>query len=141
MRALRTACCVEDLRNLARSRIPKPFYDYVDAGSWSESTYRSNELDFAALKLRQKVLVDIEKRSVRSAMLGHSVAMPLALAPCGFGGMMWQDGEIAAAQVVVLHQNSFSPTPPPHPGDTMFMGRRPRSSGCPLLCRQCPSIQ
>jgi hypothetical protein len=104
MRALRTACCVEDLRNLARSRIPKPFFDYVDAGSWSESTYRANEVDFAALTLRQKVLVDIEKRSVRSAMLGHSVTMPLALAPCGFGGMMWQDGEIAAAQVVVLQK-------------------------------------
>jgi L-lactate dehydrogenase (cytochrome) len=97
-RALRLACCFEDLQALARSRIPKPFYDYADAGSWSEATYRANERDFAGVLLRQKVLVDIERRNVRSEMLGRPVAMPLALAPCGFGGMMWGDGEIAAAQ-------------------------------------------
>ena len=97
-RALRLACCVEDLRALAKSRIPKPFYDYADAGSWSEATYHANERDFAGIHLRQKVLVNIERRRVSSEMLGRRVAMPLALAPCGFGGMMWGDGEIAAAQ-------------------------------------------
>ena len=97
-RALRLACCIEDLRVLAQARVPKPFYDYVDAGSWTEQTYRANERDFAAIKLRQKVLVDIEKRSVSAKLLGQNATMPLALAPCGFGGMMWPDGEIAAAQ-------------------------------------------
>ena len=97
-RALRLACCIEDLRVLAQACVPKPFYDYVDAGSWTEQTYRANERDFAAIKLRQKVLVDIEKRSVSAKLLGQNVTMPLALAPCGFGGMMWPDGEIAAAQ-------------------------------------------
>ena len=89
---------MEDLRVLAKARVPKPFYDYVDAGSWSESTYHANERDFASIKLRQKVLVNIEKRSLATKMLGQNVAMPLALAPCGFGGMMWTNGEIEAAR-------------------------------------------
>ena len=74
------------------------FYDYVDSGSWSEATYRANESDFAAIKLRQRVAVDISERSLRSTMLGEDVAMPVALAPTGLTGMQWADGEILAAK-------------------------------------------
>jgi L-lactate dehydrogenase (cytochrome) len=90
--------CIEDLRQLHRKRAPKAFYDYVDAGSYSEGTYRANSDDLAALKLRQRVAVDVSRRSTASTMLGEPVAMPLALAPVGSSGMQWADGEILAAR-------------------------------------------
>ncbi|HZV93689.1 MAG TPA: alpha-hydroxy acid oxidase [Caldimonas sp.] len=89
---------IEDLREIARKRVPRMFYDYADTGSWTESTYRANEADFQKIKLRQRVAVDIEKRSLRSTMVGEDVAMPVALAPIGMLGMQHADGEILAAR-------------------------------------------
>jgi L-lactate dehydrogenase (cytochrome) len=89
---------IEDLRILAERRVPRMFYDYADSGSWTESTYRANESDFAAIKLRQRVAVNIEKRTVRTQMLGSDVAMPVALSPTGMTGMQHADGEILAAK-------------------------------------------
>jgi L-lactate dehydrogenase (cytochrome) len=90
--------CVEDLRILAEKRVPRMFYDYADSGSWTEGTYRANESDFAAIKLRQRVAVNMENRSLRSTMAGQDVAMPVALAPVGLVGMQHADGEILAAR-------------------------------------------
>ena len=89
---------IEDLRRLAERRVPRMFYDYADSGSWSESTYRANESDFQAIKLRQRVLVDLEHRSTATTMVGVNVAMPVALAPTGLTGMQHADGEILAAK-------------------------------------------
>jgi L-lactate dehydrogenase (cytochrome) len=74
------------------------FYEYADSGSWSESTYRENESDFAKIKLRQRVAVDITERSLKTEMLGQEVSMPVALAPVGLTGMQHADGEIKAAR-------------------------------------------
>jgi L-lactate dehydrogenase (cytochrome) len=74
------------------------FYDYADSGSWTEGTYRSNEQDFKKLKLRQRVAVNIESRSIRSTMLGVDVAMPVAISPTGLTGMQHADGEILGAR-------------------------------------------
>jgi L-lactate dehydrogenase (cytochrome) len=90
--------CIEDLRQLHKKRAPKAFYDYVDAGSYAEDTYRANSADLAALKLRQRVAVDVGVRSTESTMLGRKVTMPTALAPVGLTGMQWPDGEILAAR-------------------------------------------
>jgi L-lactate dehydrogenase (cytochrome) len=90
--------CIEDLRVLARRRVPKMFYDYADAGSWTEGTYRANESDFAKILLRQRVAVNMEGRSLRTTMVGQEVAMPVALAPTGLAGMQHADGEIHAAR-------------------------------------------
>jgi L-lactate dehydrogenase (cytochrome) len=89
---------VEDLRVLARRRVPRMFYDYADSGSWTESTYRANEADFQKIRLRQRVAVNMENRSTRATMIGHDVAMPVALAPTGLTGMQHADGEILAAR-------------------------------------------
>ena len=89
---------IRDLQKMARRRVPRMFYDYADSGSWTEGTYRANEADFAAVKLRQRVAVDMSGRSLRSAMIGEPVAMPVALAPTGMTGMQHPDGEILAAQ-------------------------------------------
>src|ERR1700736_6192790 len=93
---MRGITCIEDLRLLARRRVPRMFYDYVDSGSWTENTYRANERDLAAICFRQRVAVNIENRSVRSTMIGEDVAMPVALAPTGLCGMQHADGEIHA---------------------------------------------
>ncbi|WP_109476236.1 alpha-hydroxy acid oxidase [Paraburkholderia sp. C35] len=90
--------CVEDLRVLAKKRVPKAFYDYVDSGSYSESTYRENSAAFQALKLQQRVAVNVEGRSTASTMAGHDVAMPVAIAPTGLAGMQWANGEILGAR-------------------------------------------
>ncbi len=91
-------CDIGDLQKLARRRVPRMFYDYADSGAWSESTYRANADDLAAINLRQRVAVDISDRSTRSEMLGQEVAMPVALAPVGLTGMQYPDGEILAAR-------------------------------------------
>jgi len=95
---MRPITCVEDLRRLAERRVPRMFYDYADAGSWSETTYRANERDFADIRFRQRVAIDVDKRSVGSKMLGSDVTMPVALAPTGLTGMQRADGEILAAR-------------------------------------------
>ena len=89
---------IEDLRVLARRRVPRMFYDYADSGSWTESTYRANEADFQRIKLRQRVAVNMDNRSLRCKMIGVDTAMPVAIAPTGSTGMQHADGEILAAR-------------------------------------------
>jgi L-lactate dehydrogenase (cytochrome) len=89
---------IADLKDLARRKVPKIFFDYADSGAWTESTYRANEEDFGKIKFRQRVLVDMSNRSLESTMIGEKVAMPVALAPTGLTGMQHADGEMLAAQ-------------------------------------------
>src|SRR5690349_6069570 len=89
---------IEDLRVLAKRRVPRMFFDYADSGAYTESTYRANEADLAAIKLRQRVGRKLSRRSLQSTMLGRGVAMPVALAPTGIAGMQRADGEILAAR-------------------------------------------
>jgi L-lactate dehydrogenase (cytochrome) len=90
--------CIEDLRTVARRRVPRMFYDYADSGSYTESTYRANSEDFQAIKLRQRVAVNMENRTTRTKMVGQDVAMPVAIAPTGLTGMQHADGEILGAR-------------------------------------------
>ncbi len=89
---------VEDLRLLARRRVPKMFFEYADHGGWWEQTYRENSTDFDAIKLRQRVAVDMSDRSIATTILGQPAALPLILAPVGLLGMQSADGEIKAAR-------------------------------------------
>lgn len=89
---------IEDLRVLHEKRTPRMFYDYADSGSWTEGTYRSNESEFAKMKFRQRVAVNIDQRSIASTMLALPVSMPVALSPVGLTGMQYADGEILAAK-------------------------------------------
>ena len=89
---------IEDLRVLAKKRVPRMFYDYADSGSWTEGTYRANEADFQKIKLRQRVAVNMENRTTATKMVGIDVKMPVAIAPVGLTGMQHADGEIKAAK-------------------------------------------
>ena len=99
---------IADLKRLAKRRVPKMFFDYADSGAWTESTYRANETDFAKIKLRQRVLVDMTNRSLETTMVGEKVAMPVALAPTGLTGMQHADGEMLAAQAAAAFGVPFT---------------------------------
>jgi len=90
--------CIEDLRELSKKRVARAIFDYVDRGSYSEATLRANRADLESLALRQRVGIDVDRRSLRTTMLGREVRMPVALAPVGLTGLNWADGEILAAR-------------------------------------------
>ena len=89
---------IEDLRVMAKKRVPRMFYDYADSGSWTEGTYRANSEDFQKIKLRQRVAVNMEGRSTATTMVGVATKMPVCIAPVGMTGMQHADGEIHAAR-------------------------------------------
>lgn len=89
---------IEDLRQVCYRNVPKMFYEYVDTGSWTQTTYRENRTDFEPIKFKQKILVDMANRSLETELLGKKVKFPAMTAPVGFMGMMWTDGEIHMAR-------------------------------------------
>ncbi len=90
--------CIEDLRQLHKRRVPKAFFDYADRGSYTEDTLRANSEDLQQIKFRQRILVDVSKRTLATTILGEPSAMPLILAPVGLLGMQHGDGEIYACR-------------------------------------------
>jgi len=95
---MRTATCIEDLRQAARRKIPKMFFDYAEAGSYAEETLRANRADLQQIRLRQRVLVDVSHRDLSSTIVGEPVPLPLALGPVALTGMQRGDGEILACR-------------------------------------------
>ncbi|WP_108398017.1 alpha-hydroxy acid oxidase [Devosia submarina] len=108
MAALEKILTVDEMKTAARRRVPKMFFEYADTGSYTESTYRENESDFAKIKLKQKVAVNLENRSLRSTMLGKPITMPVAIAPAATGGMQIADGEIKAAKAAEKYGIPFT---------------------------------
>src|SRR5512135_2394802 len=88
---------IEDLRELARRKVPKAFFDYAESGSYNEETLRANRADLEKIRLRQRVLVDVSQRSLATTIVGQKVAAPFVLSPIGLLGMQHGDGEILAA--------------------------------------------
>src|SRR5215813_12905869 len=93
-----TVTCIEDLRKRARRKVPKMFFDYVEAGSYAQETLRANRADLERIKLRQRVLIDVSRRDLATSIIGETVPLPFALAPIGLAGMQHRDGEIAACR-------------------------------------------
>jgi len=108
MSSLDNILTIEELMARARRRVPKMFFEYADSGSYTESTYRENESDFAKIKLNQKVAVNLEGRNLETQMLGKTIAMPVAIAPAATGGMQVADGEIKAARAAEKFRIPFT---------------------------------
>jgi L-lactate dehydrogenase (cytochrome) len=89
---------IADLRELARRRVPRAFFDYVDRGSYDELTLARNREDLEALCFRQRVLRDASQQNLATPILGRDASMPLVLAPAGMGGFIRGNGEILAAR-------------------------------------------
>jgi L-lactate dehydrogenase (cytochrome) len=90
---------IEDLRRLARRKLPRALFDYVDQGSYDQISYHANSDELKSIRFRQRVLTDATDRSLASTMLGEKVSMPVALAPTGLTGLLYGDGEMVAARV------------------------------------------
>ena len=87
-----------DFREAARRRLPRFLFDYIDGGAFAEKTLRSNVEDLTDVALRQRVLRDVSQLSLESTLFGETVAMPVALAPIGLGGMSARRGEVQVAK-------------------------------------------
>src|ERR1700761_6131375 len=96
--AMTMMTCIEDMRQVARRRVPRQFFDYAEAGSYAEQTLAANRADLERIKLRQRILCDVSQRSTKTTILGEPVSLPLALAPIGLCGMQYGDGEILACR-------------------------------------------
>jgi L-lactate dehydrogenase (cytochrome) len=95
---MKTITCIEDLRDVARRKVPRAFFEYADGGSYAEETLRANRSDLERIGLRQRVMVDVANRSTGTKILGEPASLPLALAPIGLCGMQHGDGEILACR-------------------------------------------
>ena len=89
---------IEDLRAAARRKVPRAFFDYADSGSYNEETLRANRADLEAIKLRQRVMVDVSERDLGTTVVGQKISAPIILAPVGLLGMQYGNGEILAAE-------------------------------------------
>ena len=69
---MKTVTCIEDLRQIARRRVPRAFFDYVEAGSYAQETLRANHADLQRHRLRQRVLIDVSARDTAATFVGES---------------------------------------------------------------------
>jgi isopentenyl diphosphate isomerase/L-lactate dehydrogenase-like FMN-dependent dehydrogenase len=92
---------VSDFRTLAKRRIPRFAFDYLDGGAGDEIGLRRNIEALDALKLMPRMLVNVEKVDLSTTFLGRKWKMPFATAPIGAGGLMWPRGEEAIARAAV----------------------------------------
>jgi L-lactate dehydrogenase (cytochrome) len=92
------AAAVGDYRELARRRLPRFLFDYIDGGSYAEVTLHRNVADLQAVALRQRVLQDVSKLDLSTELFGSRIAMPIALAPIGMAGLSARRGEVQAAR-------------------------------------------
>jgi L-lactate dehydrogenase (cytochrome) len=97
-KAPKSIASIEDLRRRAHRRVPRPFMDYVESGSFSEITLRANRSDLDAIRFRERVMSDVSHRKLETTMLGEKVAMPLAIGPTGMCGAVWSNGEILSCR-------------------------------------------
>ena len=95
---MKNVTCIEDLRKLARRKVPRAFFDYAEAGSYSQETLRANRADLEQIKLRQRVMVDVSSRDSSTTMLGEPVSLPLGLGPVAMTGLEHGNGEILACR-------------------------------------------
>ena len=107
-RAPSTIASIEDLRKRSHERVPKPFMDYMEAGSFSEITLRENRRDLDAIRFRERVMFNVASRELRTTMLGEKVAMPVAIGPAGMCGAIWSNGEILACRAAHDFGSPFS---------------------------------
>ena len=97
-RMMKGITCIEDLRLAARRRVPRAFFGYAEAGSYSEQTLRANRVDLERVRLRQRVLVDVSERDTSTTILGEKASLPIVLAPIGMGGLQRGNGEVLACR-------------------------------------------
>jgi len=99
---------IEDLRKRAHARVPKPFMDYMEAGSFAQITLRENRRDLDSIRFRERVMFNVSDRKLETTMLGQKVAMPVAIGPTGMCGAIWSNGEILSCRAAHAFGIPFS---------------------------------
>lgn len=89
---------IADLRELARRRLPRGLFEFMDRGCEDEVSLRNNRTIFERIKLKPRVLEDVSERDQSVTLFGHKQNMPIAIAPTGTPGIMWHEGELALAR-------------------------------------------
>ncbi len=96
--ALRRAASIEDLRALARRKLPRMVFDYIDGAAGDESTARRNRAGFDAVALRPDILVNLSRRDTGVSLFGQRAALPLVVGPTGLNGAYWAQGDLCLAR-------------------------------------------
>jgi L-lactate dehydrogenase (cytochrome) len=156
MSGLERIVSYEDFRRAARARLPRILFDYIDGGSYAETTIRANARAFDAATLDPRIMVDVSGVDIGTRVLGQDLAFPLMLAPVGFSGMYARRGEVQAARAAKAAGVPFilstvgicsaeevtkgAGTPPwfqlymiKDRGWVSAMLQRARAAGCPVL--------
>jgi (S)-mandelate dehydrogenase len=107
-RDVRRALDIEDLRQMALSRLPNFVAEYLEGGSEDERTLRNNLTTFDDHRFVHRVLVDVAQRSLASSLFSKPVAMPLVIGPTGFNGLLWRHGDLAMARAAKAHDIPFT---------------------------------
>jgi L-lactate dehydrogenase (cytochrome) len=102
------AVAPQDFREVARRRLPKFLFEYIDGGSYAETTLRRNTADLEQVALRQRVLRDVSSIDLSTTLFGQQLAMPVVLAPVGLAGLNARRGEVQAAKAAAKAEIPFS---------------------------------
>jgi (S)-mandelate dehydrogenase len=97
-RKIDDAINIDALRAIARKRLPRFAFDYVDGGSEDEATLAGNRASFERLRFRPRTLVDVSTRDTSTTILGQPAAFPAVVGPTGLNGLQWSDGDMAIAR-------------------------------------------
>ncbi|MBB4799232.1 L-lactate dehydrogenase (cytochrome) [Brevundimonas bullata] len=102
------AASITDYRELARRRLPRFLFEYIDGGSYAETTLGRNITDLRDVALRQRVLRDVSNIDLSTTLFGQKVSLPVALAPVGLAGMNARRGEVQAARAAAAFGVPFT---------------------------------
>ncbi|HEX8471360.1 MAG TPA: alpha-hydroxy-acid oxidizing protein, partial [Brevundimonas sp.] len=102
------AASITDYRELARRRLPLFLFDYIDGGSYAETTLRRNVSDLQDIALRQRVLKDVSDLTLETKLFGETLSLPVVLAPVGLTGMYARRGEVQAAKAAASRGVPFT---------------------------------
>src|SRR5688572_4931436 len=89
---------IADLREMARRRLPRGMFEFVDRGTEDEVALANNRVAFERIKFRPRTLVDVSTRSQEITLFGRKAALPIAVGPTGTAGLLWYQGEIGLAR-------------------------------------------
>ena len=108
LRRIQAAANLDDLRRIARRRLPRGVFDYVDGGAEDEVTYRRNSSDYHNWEFVPSVLKDVGHIDTSSSLLGRPIPLPVALAPTGFTRIVEPQGELAVARAAARADLPYS---------------------------------
>ena len=105
---MKRSLSIEELREKAKSSVPKMFFDYCESGSWDEESLNINISDLKNIQFKPRVVRNLSNRKTKINLFGEEFGMPIGLSPCGLTGMQYADGEIHAAKAAEKFQIPFT---------------------------------